>query len=393
MSASPPPYGLRVRSLSIHAAYRCADEGVCCSSGWEIPVEANAEDALRRAMSDGRLLPKEALRPAIGLPHGARVVLALDARTGRCVFQQAGPPSRCAVHERLGEEALPSSCRQFPRVVTLTPLGISVSLSHYCPTAAGLLFAAPGPLRIVEAPPAFPASWPFDGLDAREAMPPFLRPGVLASWAALESWEEHAVAILADPALAPEEAVGRLVADAERARAWTPGRGAFDTFFAEALRASGGDPGVRPLTLDPLGAWDLVASTVPPGAPRPSRPPGEWTRTARTCGAAGDECVRRWLAARAFASWLPLQGRGLRTSALGLAVSLAVLRAEQSRERPSAVPDGAATRGPGEPPALREAVRRADLLLVHLADPQALADRLSASERPGAGVLASFVPA
>ena len=389
MPASPPPPGLRVRSLSIHAAYRCADAGACCSSGWDIPVEPDVEGGLRRAMAEGRLVPLDALRPAEGLPHGARVVLALAPRTGRCVFQQADPPSRCTVHQRLGEEALPSACRQFPRVVTLTPLGVSVTLSHYCPTAAGLLFDAPG-LRIVEAPRAFPASWPFDGLDAREALPPLLRPGVLASWAALERWEAHAVAVLADPSLGPEEAVGRLAADAERARAWIPERGGFEGFFAEALAASAADPDARPLALDPLAAWDLAASTVPAGLPLPPRPPPAPIAPGR---GASDAPVRRWLAARAFASWLPLQGLGLRSTALGLAVSLAVLRAETSREGASGAPAEDATHGADEAPALKEAIRRSDLLLVHLADPQALADRLAVCERGGAGVLASFGPA
>jgi hypothetical protein len=37
---------------------------------------------------------------------------------------------------------------------------------------------------------------------------------------------------------------------------------------------------------------------------------------------------------------------------------------------------------------LKEAVRRADLLLLHLADPEALANRLSRSESTGGGRLA-----
>jgi hypothetical protein len=380
---SAPSAATRVRALSVHAAYRCADTGVCCSSGWDIPVEPPAEAGLRRAIGEGRLVPADALRPAAGLPHGARVVLARDVRTGRCAFQEPGPPSRCAVHARLGDGALPSACRQFPRVATLSPLGVSVTLSHYCPTAAGLLFEASGALRIVEGPPAFPAAWPFDGLDARGALPPLLRPGVLASWAALETWEEHAVATLADESVAPDEAVSRLGAAAESARAWAPDRGTFDAFLEEALSARAVSEPVRPIVLDAIAAWDLVASTVPPGSPRPSRPP-----LAASCPALPVDAhapVRRWLAARAFASWLPLQGPGLRTAALGLAVALATLRAELARGGRDAAADA---------PSLVEAIRRADLLLLHLADPQALADRLGACEKAGGGrVLASLLRA
>ncbi len=84
--------------------------------------------------------------------------------------------------------------------------------------------------------------------------------------------------------------------------------------------------------------------------------------------------VRHWLAARAFASWLALQGEGLRTTVLGLRVALGVLRAEAAR--------GCAEAGrPLDPDLLKEAVRRADLLLVHLVDPAAFAKRLSRCER------------
>jgi hypothetical protein len=88
--------------------------------------------------------------------------------------------------------------------------------------------------------------------------------------------------------------------------------------------------------------------------------------------------VRRWLAAKAFASWLALQGEGLRTAVLGLRVALGVLRAEAARGC-----TGAGRRLDAE--LLKEAFRRADLLLVHLADPEALARRLSRVEAPAGG--------
>jgi hypothetical protein len=83
--------------------------------------------------------------------------------------------------------------------------------------------------------------------------------------------------------------------------------------------------------------------------------------------------VRRWLAAKAFASWLALQGEGLRTTVLGVRLALAVLRAEAARPAPQGD-------GQGESRDLSEAIRRADLLLVHLVDPRALARRLSRVE-------------
>lgn len=406
---------MRVRALSIHAGYRCGNSGACCSSGWDIPVEPAVEDGLRAALRAGRLrLPvvgaagspaeePSVFRPVGGLPHGARVVLARDSAE-RCVFLEgdakdrpavggAAPSSRCAVHAQLGEEALASACRQFPRVVTLTPLGAAVTLSHDCPTAAGMLFrhpegvfatapegAAAPPLRILESPPGFPPTWAYEGLDAREALPPFLRPGALMSWAALERWEEHAVARLADDSLTPEAALEALAAAAERARTWTPAHGAFDAFFIEALGARGvpvaaGDEGLG------VTSWELVARSVPTGHPLPPSPRSAIERAGpdRVAAlldegwAALHRPIRAWLAAKAFASWLVLQGRGLRTAVLGLRVALGVLRAEAAR--------GCAAAGSGlDAGLLKESLRRADRLLVHLADPESLARGLSRCE-------------
>ena len=125
-----------------------------------------------------------------------------------------------------------------------------MTLSHYCPTAAGMLFhpviprdfGSPGPegsagplLRIVEDPPAFPAEWPWEGLDARDALPPLLRPGVLMDWPSLERWERFAVSVLAEEDRSPEAALDVLAAAAEEARRWTPAAGPFGPFFEGVL--------------------------------------------------------------------------------------------------------------------------------------------------------------
>jgi Fe-S-cluster containining protein len=389
----------RVRVLAIHAGYRCRNTGVCCSSGWDVPVEPVAEERLRAALGDGRLRPACSPRPGgaacfravSGLPHGARVVLAADG-AGRCVFLEAD--RRCAVHRQLGLEALASACRDFPRVATLTPLGVSITLSHFCPTAAAMLFAPavpdaadrpdPDGLRIVLDPPGFPPSWPYEGLDARDALPPLLRPGVLMGWPSLERWERFAVSVLADAGRAPEVSLDLLAGAAEEARAWTPDEGPFEELFARVLEAAlaRGGQGER-LPRDPARrgsrGWSLVAGCVPHRALLPPAPEGldgiddravapAWSTLGRP--------IRRWLAAKAFASWTLLQGGGLRTTVAGLRLALAVLRAEAAR-------GCAESRRVLDGDILKEAVRRADLLLVHLADPSALARRLSAGEAGG----------
>jgi Fe-S-cluster containining protein len=455
----------RVRALSIHADYRCRNAGACCSSGWDIPVEPEVEDRLRAALGEGRLRLEPAgapsrpatsacFRTALGLPHGARVVLAADAK-GRCAFLEAD--RRCAVHRQVDVEHLPGACRAFPRIVTLTPLGVSVTLSHYCPTAAAKLFAE-GALRVVEEPQAFPPSSPYDGLDARDALPPLLRPGVLMDWPSLDRWERFAVRVLADEERSPEAALDVLAAAAEEARRWTPEEGPFDAFFARVLssrvttrgtrvasshdlslssrRASWGrarrDPPARRQTprrtagmellgvtssfagapfesgpeakprarfpaderrgsaipADPSGpgrrdslgtTWQLVADCVPHRALLPRAPAGLGDADGRWVAPgwpALGRPIRRWLAAKAFGSWLTLQGDGLRTAVRGLHVALRVLRAEAAR--------GSAEAARAlDPDLLMEAVRRADLLFVHLVDPEALARRLSRGEAAG----------
>jgi len=423
----------RVRALSIHADYRCRDTGACCSSGWDIPVEPEAEEGIRKALLAGTLRLFErgerrapgpsiehAFRPVSGLPHGARAILARDVG-GRCVFlETAGDRSRCAVHRRLGEGALPSVCRQFPRVVALTPLGVSVTLSHYCPTAADLLFAVtprssvpPGPegpagppapagssprqdplLQVVGDPPAFPPSWPWEGLDARDALPPLLRPDVLMTWTSLDRWERFAVDVLADEDRTPEAALDVLAAAAEEARQWTRARGEFEGYFAGALEGalSGRHGGTRPAfqgalrngsrhPRDPARrgsrGWHLLADCVPDRALLPPAPEGLEAADSRWVAPAWPALgrpIRFWLATKAFASWLVLHGEGLRTAVLGLRLALGVLRAEAAR--------GCAEAGRAlDAELLKEAVRRADLLLVHLADPEALARRLGRRER------------
>jgi Fe-S-cluster containining protein len=387
----------RVRVLALHADYRCGRTGVCCSSGWEVPVEPDVEDDLRAALLSRRLKPPHADKPeaffrqVASLPHAARVVLRTDGG-GRCVFLDSGRRNACAVHRQLGQAALPSACREFPRVVLLTPGRVSVTLSHYCPTAAATLFRAPSTaavdplLRVVEDPPAFPPSRTYEGLDARAALPPMLRPGVLTSWEAHARWEAHAVLTLAREDLTPEQALLRLAAAAERIRGWSVAEGPFEDALERVLRepvARTDEPtgGERAHALD---AWQIAADAVPDARLVPRPPEGvpeadvlwvapAWPSLARP--------VRRYLAGRAFASWLSLQGEGLRTTVSGLLLALGVLRAEAAR----GCRDAGRTLDAG---LLKEAVRRADRLLVHLASPEALARALSRGESGGARLAA-----
>jgi hypothetical protein len=79
-----------------------------------------------------------------------------------------------------------------PRVALADARGIRITLSHFCPTAAGLLFDDT-PLRIVAAPERLSLSGTIEGLDATDALPPLLRPGMLMDFDGCDAWERHAI--------------------------------------------------------------------------------------------------------------------------------------------------------------------------------------------------------
>jgi len=269
-------------------------------------------------------------------------------------------------------------------VARLTPRGVDLTLSHYCPTAAELPFAeAPDSddgdplLRIVTSPPAFPAERPYEGLDARAAFPPQLRPGVLMGWDDHERWEEHVVAVLGKER-DPDRALDQLTRDAERIRTWTPEAGSLAVHLERELaRSEPPHSSEGTAAGDPTENWEKVAATIPLGLRRLTAPRPIVNDERRPAFVKGGDTlalpIRRWLASKAFASWLPLQGEGVRTSIVGLRVARDVLQGEWLRSH--------AEGRLSERDRLKQAFRAADLLLVHLADPEALARVLSRCER------------
>jgi hypothetical protein len=374
----------QTRALSIHARYGCGRSGACCTAGWAIAVEPGVEEGVRRAWAAGRLRvggarsADDLLRPAAGLPEGARALLRQGAQGACALFERAGG-NLCALHRQLGHGALPLACRQFPRLALLTPDAACLTLSHFCPTAAGLLFDD-APCTVVEDPPAFPADGEYVGLDARQAVPPLLRPDVILGWDGHREWEAHAVAVLTRDTTAPEDALAQLEAQAEAARAWRLEDGPFLAFLASVLsRARFPAPQVAARAFDDdLGLWRTVRACVPEGLAAPDEPaPGAAEADRRFVSPAWRTWagpIRRYLAARAFASWTALQGRGLRTTVAAVRCALAVLRVEATRAVQSA------DRGL-DASLLKEAIRAADLLLGHLAAPEVLARRLSQAEQ------------
>jgi hypothetical protein len=304
--------------LSFHAPYACRHSGACCSSGWDIPIETWRVAAVSSAIASGRLKAAVRwLRRAEDAPREFAGVLALNDRD--CVFHG---DSRCAIHTTLGAAAIPSACQHFPRIVLLDQRGVFVTLSHYCPTAASLLFEHTERVTIVEGPPALPGGDSPEGLDARDALPPLETPRLLMDWSHYDAWERHAVATLTS-GRSPEFALDLLSPSLPHVT---------DHMLREVARAS------------------LPAGYVwPPFSEGPAK---EWRESA--------DVVGRYLSAHVFASWMAYQGNGLVSTVLYLRVVLAVLKSEVARCR-----------------SLLEAIRQSDLLLRHLVDRQVLADRLA----------------
>jgi hypothetical protein len=164
------------------------------------------------------------------LPDDAAAMVA-RTRTGDCVFYHRHS-GLCVVHRDLGEAMLPATCRHFPRLAVRDWRGTSLSLTHYCPTAAAMLFRDDVPLEIVESPPAFPAA-DYEGLKVDpEAWPPLLHPGILMDVEGYAAWERHMVRRCADARLSPEQVIAALEDDARALRAWGPADGSLASAVA-----------------------------------------------------------------------------------------------------------------------------------------------------------------
>ena len=243
-----------------------------------------------------------------------------------------------------------------------------MSLSHFCPTAAALLFDATGPDAVVEAPTSLVDDQHLDGLDATETWSPLLRPGVLMDIDSYAAWERCV------------QLACSCTDERCRGRRWHGS--------TERPQSS---PGGRQTPIAPLLHWTTAAfddtmnlptiGSLPDGAqfvavcgvvaPAMSRPASVEDLSQKLTAVVDalqrhSQAVNRWLAARLFGTWIAYQGSGLLTIARYLHAALDVLTVEIAR-----VP-GRIDRG-----AVLESIRRTDYLLVHLADSQQIARLLS----------------
>ena len=260
------------------------------------------------------------------LPGGVAGTLALR-ENAHCVFFEAGKPG-CAIHD-----VKPASCAHFPFVCLFDQRGVHVTLSHYCPTSASLLFEHRGPIEIVEGPLPIPELAMLEGLDARDALPP-VRPGSreqLMSFEELTDWERDHVARAKIEELQDDD-----VALFDQARTAVPA----PLSWPEA----------------PGNLQSIFVSLVAPSWPH------------------FEDVLARYAAAKAFASWSLYLGDGVEAAAKTARIAHAVLRVECARQ----------CRAFGRPldrELLSNAIGQSDLLLVHYADPERLATSLSTDRR------------
>jgi Fe-S-cluster containining protein len=368
-----------VYALTIHADYTCLHSGACCVADWDVPVELPVYRTLADAVANGQLRPRsssdgrDVLITGRDLPHGAAAMLG-KTDSGECVFFEAGT-RLCVVHRDMGEEALPSTCRHFPRLALTDCRGTFITLSHFCPTAASLLFREDRRLAIVSSPPSFPPS-EYEGLVvANDDLPPLLSPAMLMDYPGYSSWERHMVARCAEIDREPESIVATLERDARILRGWKPG----GSSLAEAVHGLPPEfvAGSPPESLHrSLVMFANVVAAVPDDLKPPldeqdlERAHTEYVRPAWS-GFHGP--LNRYLGARAFAAWTAYQGRGVATIVGGLDAALAVVRVEAARQCRDA-------RRQLDAPLLLEAVRRADFILNHLAVRERLAAIWSEAE-------------
>jgi hypothetical protein len=327
-------------ALSFHASYRCQERGVCCTSGWPIDIDDAARGRVDAAVARGDIATS---RPPFvrGDVAGAPAILALVDRA--CVFHRDRPHERCEIHRVLGHAALPLACRQFPRISVQDPRGTSITLSHYCPTAASRL-EDDGPIAVVDDAPAFPRDGEYVGLDARTSLPPRLRPDMLMDWESWWEWERLSVDAIAQARTA-STALVRLHGAVEHARTWRPIDGPLidrvRAAFDRSILTTRGDRDIA-----------LVRDEIRAAIPAEHRPANIGTGSTSP----SDAVLRRYLAAHAFASWTAHLGQGLRTWLRSIEAAHVLVTSGLS-------------------------VGDADLWLRHLADPSVLADVWGEAER------------
>lgn len=125
------------RVASVLAGYECQRSMACCQIPWKATLRPEELRDLERAQGPAAELLRGAVHTRLGTPM-------LSQPQGVCALLDAEGRA-CRVHQLGGLEALPQSCRNFPRSVVDTTDGCEIAYSLCCPTAAAMVVAQPIP--------------------------------------------------------------------------------------------------------------------------------------------------------------------------------------------------------------------------------------------------------
>ncbi len=164
--------------LPLHFApglrHACQGCGGCCSSGDIGPISASQAQHLLHEDWSSHLGPA-APAPLRAVPWQGQPIYLTRMEQDTCVFLDAH--TRCQIHSRLGPEAKPLPCRQFPWRFTRVGERIDVSLYSECRAWRAAAEAAPDPaeqsdeLRALIARQRLPALPPLIPVDEAVLVP------------------------------------------------------------------------------------------------------------------------------------------------------------------------------------------------------------------------------
>ncbi len=150
---------------------------------------------------------------------------------------------------------------------------------------------------------------------------------------------------------------------------WSPGAGSLRE-CVEQVFGSASDLEVPASISGDRARYSLAVAAVPDGLQIPFAPPPDLIdqRTIARIAQAFDGVIRRYLAAKVFGCWWPYLGLDLAGVVRAIQVHAAVLRTRIGTQ---------VAHGERDRPALLEAIRETDLLMVHLVDGRSLAEGLA----------------
>jgi len=194
--------GPEVRIPRALERYRCEQTMMCCREPFVATVSVEEETRMRTELATSE--SGRALLPLIeGAIAGDGDERAWTKPSGSCT-QLVG--RNCAVHVAGGIHALPSTCRNYPRVVHVVADHWDVSFSMSCPTAARLLSEDPRPYTKVSLSSSG-FVWRPTGRRARDEAREALLAGWLAALATARADASTLMAVLGamlEEPLAPE---------------------------------------------------------------------------------------------------------------------------------------------------------------------------------------------